>query len=116
MSETNNASTPLSESTLFIMLSLSTGPLHGYAIMKDVLSISRGRVNLTAGTLYGALKRLLTQGWIERVPDDDAESANPGLPRKAYRLSDIGRDMLQAETERVQAVAEVLRLHKADGV
>lgn len=116
MPEISNTSTPLSESTLFILLSLSSKPLHGYAIMKDVLDISRGRVNLTAGTLYGALKRLLNQGWIERIPANEEETANPGLPRKAYRLSSKGREMLNAEMERVQAVADVLRFHKANSI
>ncbi len=116
MPKLNNSATPLSESTLFIMLSLSSKPLHGYAIMKDVLDISRGRVNLTAGTLYGALKRLLNQGWIERIPANEEETANPGLPRKAYRLSSKGREILNAEMERVRVVAEVLRLHKANYV
>ena len=54
--------TPLTEATYFIMLSLSREPRHGYAIMKDVQSLSEDRVILSTGTLYGALKRLLKQG------------------------------------------------------
>ncbi|MEZ4641055.1 MAG: helix-turn-helix transcriptional regulator [Caldilineaceae bacterium] len=51
------------------MLSLSSEPRHGYSIIKDVEQLSRNSVSLSTGTLYGALKRLLDQGWIERVDD-----------------------------------------------
>jgi DNA-binding PadR family transcriptional regulator len=53
---------PLTESTYFILLSLSSKPKHGYAIMKDVWILSNDRIILSTGTLYGALKRLLEQG------------------------------------------------------
>ena len=51
-----SANLPLTEATYFILLSLALGPRHGYLIMKDVRSLSRGRVTLSTGTLYGALK------------------------------------------------------------
>ena len=104
---------PLQEPTLFILLSLAPGQKHGYAILKDVEALSHGKVRLSTGTLYGALSRLLEQGWIERAPDDDADgngaSGGPGRPRKAYRLTDLGRRVLAAETERLQALAALAR-------
>ena len=60
---------PLSEAVFFILLSLAPGPRHGYAILKEVATLSQERVNLSTGTLYGALKRMLEQNWIERVDD-----------------------------------------------
>jgi DNA-binding PadR family transcriptional regulator len=48
---------PLTESTFLIMLSISSDPRHGYAIIKEVESMSDGRVKLSTGTLYGAIKR-----------------------------------------------------------
>ena len=91
---------PLSEATLLILLSLAPQPRHGYAIMKDVAALSDGRVQLSTGTLYGALKRLLDQGWIERFD----ETVVDGRERKAYRLTDLGRRILNAETVRMQAL------------
>ena len=91
-------SLPLSEAVFFILLSLSPGPKHGYAIMKDVQSLSDLRVNLSTGTLYGALKRLLEADWVERV---DGEMKN-GRDRKSYRLTQLGRGILDAETARMQ--------------
>jgi len=90
---------PLTETTYFILLSLAPGPSHGYAIMKDVQQLSQARVILSTGTLYGALKRLLELGWIERV-DDPAASEN-GRERKSYRLTQLGQAALDGEIERL---------------
>ena len=91
---------PLSEAVFFILLSLSPGPKHGYAIMKDVEALSDSRVNLSTGTLYGALKRLLDGGWIRRVNDEEQDES--GRERKAYALSQLGKGILEAETARMQ--------------
>ena len=69
---------PLTESTYFILLSLSPEPKHGYAIMKEVQELSEGRVVLSTGTLYGALKRLLDEGWIIRLEEIQLERQYPG--------------------------------------
>ncbi len=93
---------PLSEVSFYILLSLATEPRHGYAIMKDVSALSGGRIDLSAGTLYGALKRMLEQGWIERL-EDAGELDETGRPRKVYRLAALGQGVLSAETERLRA-------------
>lgn len=100
---------PLTETTFFILLSLSMEPRHGYAIMKDVQSLSEGRVILSTGTLYGALKRLLEQGWIERTKTP-AISEETVRPRKAYALTKLGQRVFEAETNRLEALAAVARL------
>ena len=94
---------PLSESTFFILLSLAPGPQHGYAMLKDVETLSAGRLRLSTGTLYGALQRLLEQGWIEPAPGDETEDT--GRPRKAYRLTGLGRRVADAETARLKGLA-----------
>ena len=93
---------PLTESTYFILLALAPGVSHGYAIMKDVGQLSQGRVALSTGTLYGALKRLLEQGWIERL-DDPAEGEN-GRERKFYRLTQLGQTVLDGEILRLNGL------------
>lgn len=100
---------PLTEATFFILLSLATGRKHGYAIMKDVEAISDGRVAFSTGTLYGALRRLLDQGWIERI---DEESEENGRSRKVYALSDLGERILSAERARLESLvaAAAIRL------
>lgn len=93
---------PLTESTFLILLSLAADERHGYAIMQDVVALSDGRVTLSTGTLYTALKRLLDAGLIEQV-----EVVDTSRGRKAYRLSQSGRTLVYAETERLNALASV---------
>jgi DNA-binding PadR family transcriptional regulator len=102
---------PLTETTFLILLSLSSGKKHGYWIMQDVERLSEGRISLGTGTLYGALGRLLDQGWIDRV-DEEQES---GRPRKVYALSDLGRRILEAEAERLRSLLSAARLRLAEG-
>ena len=88
----------LSEPVLLVLLTLAEQPRHGYSILKDVESVSGGRVLLSTGTLYGALQRLLDQGWIESVEED-----NSHRDRRTYRLTSRGRRNLQLEIERMRA-------------
>ena len=99
MNETVEVGThlPLTEVTYFILLSLSSGRRHGYAIMKDVEQLSQGRVVLSTGTLYGAIKRLLDLGWIERA--DDPKPSNGRRERKVYTLTDIGSARFERRSE-----------------
>ncbi len=99
--------TPLREPTFFILLSLVSGPRHGYAIMKDVLDLSAGRVKLSTSTLYSALKRLLERGWIRRIENPIANQTN--RKRKSYILSDAGRKILGFEIERLEGIVLTAR-------
>ena len=99
---------PLREPTFFILLSLSPGPKHGYGIMKDVEILSEGRLNLSTGTLYGAIKRLLERGWIKRVADPVPNSGE--RERKAYALTEQGRRTLNAEVERLRKMVGVAEM------
>jgi DNA-binding PadR family transcriptional regulator len=107
-SEEIYSSLPLTEVTYFILISLAPGPSHGYAIMKDVRQLSQGRVTLSTGTLYGALKRLLEQDWISR--NGDQPKGTPGRVRKAYRLTPLGRQVLQAELQRLDNLVAAAHL------
>lgn len=72
---------PLSELTFHILLGLAPGAKHGYAILEDVRSTSRGEVSLSTSTLYGAMSRLLDQELIDRIPNDPQSKAGLALPR-----------------------------------
>ena len=99
---------PLTETTFFILLSLASEPKHGYAIMKDVLTLSEERVVLSTGTLYGALKRLLEQELIEKARDPVMNG--DGRERKAYRLTHLGRRILEAEVKRLNDLVAAAHL------
>jgi len=93
---------PLTEATFFILLSLAPVPKHGYAIMKEVKELSNGRIKFSTGTLYGAIRRLLEQGWIKRVADPEPNLTD--RERKAYTLTDKGRKVVYAEVERLKSL------------
>ena len=103
---------PLREPTFYILLSLSPGPKHGYAIMKEVEKLSEGDVKLSTGTLYGAIKRLLDRGWILRVDDPIPNSTE--RERKTYKLTELGRRILNAEITRMQKLVSVAQTHTAE--
>jgi len=96
---------PLTEPVLLILLSLAVQPRHGYSILKDVEKMSDGRVILSTGTLYGALRRLLDDNWIER-----AEEKNSSRGRQAYRLTSRGRKNLQFEVSRLKHLTRLASL------
>lgn len=107
---------PLQEPTFFILLSLASGSKHGYAIMKDVSALSRGKVRMGTGTLYGALSRLLDQDLIERIDDLNDETAGEGgRIRKAYRLTITGQGLLAAEIDRMHNLVTTARLRLSEG-
>jgi DNA-binding PadR family transcriptional regulator len=104
---------PLREPTLFILLALSKGRKHGYAILKDVEALSEGRVVLSTGTLYGALARLLEQGVIRKSTDDSGDDrsgfksrlGSAGVrKRKCYELTQFGRRVLEVEINRMSTI------------
>jgi DNA-binding PadR family transcriptional regulator len=102
---------PLREPTFFILLSLAPGKKHGYAILKDVEDLSGGKIRLSTGTLYEALSRLLDQGLIRRVANEEDGSA--GRPRKTYTLTSGGRRLLESEANRMQSWAALARARLA---
>ncbi len=99
---------PLTEPVLLLLLSLADQPRHGYSILKDVATMSGGRVQLSTGTLYGALQRLLNQGWIERFEENESTR-----DRRTYRLTSRGRRNLQAEVERMRHLTKLAGLRIA---
>jgi DNA-binding PadR family transcriptional regulator len=88
---------PLTEAVLLILLSLANNPLHGYALLQDIEMLSDGRVRLSTGTLYGALRRLLEDSWIERFVQADTSR-----DKQAYRLTATGREHLHLELDRMK--------------
>jgi PadR family transcriptional regulator, regulatory protein PadR len=88
---------PLTEPVLLILASLASTPRHGYALMKDIEALSSGRVRMSTGTLYGALRRLLEGQWIERF-----ERADTSREKQTYRLTAEGRRQLELEVERMK--------------
>lgn len=99
---------PLSEAVLYILLSLAEQPRHGYSILKDVEEMSGGRVVLSTGTLYGAIRRLLEDHWIERIKQQDTTRG-----KVAYRLTTAGLTRVHQEVERMKQLTRMARMRVA---
>src|ERR1700676_853668 len=96
---------PLPAAAFQIMLALSDGDLHGYAIMREVEEQTGGRLRLGPGTLYGSIQALLEGKLIEEVDrPGDTEEHREG--RRYYRLTVAGRKVTRSEAEKM---ADVLR-------
>ena len=106
---------PLSEVTFQILLALSDRERHGYGIMTEVEIRTDGRVRLGAGTLYGALKRLVADGLVEEA--GERADAGDDERRRYYRLASLGRSVARAEARRLASavrLARALRLISAE--
>lgn len=99
---------PLTPAVFHILLALSDGEKHGYAIMKDVEAQTNGQLKMGPGTLYGCIKRMLTSALIEEAD----ERPDPNLDderRRYYRLTALGARVVSAESERLAAAVTVAR-------
>ena len=94
---------PLPDAELEILVALADGEAHGYALMRAVEEHSGGRTRLGPGTLYTALKRLLTAGLIEECGERRAAERDPPR-RRSYRLSGFGSRVLSAELTRLSVL------------
>lgn len=92
MSEKDN---PLTEAFFYILLSLRH-PNHGYGVIQEVEELTRGRVSLGAGTLYGALQTMQKRGWIH-VVSQETESRK----KKEYIITETGKEVFETERARL---------------
>lgn len=90
---------PLTETTFYILVALLE-PGHGYYIMQKVEELSKGKVRIAAGTMYGATDNLLNQKLIESVPSEDKR-------RKTYVITELGKEVLHSEAVRLRFLTTI---------
>src|SRR4249919_2779077 len=91
---------PLPTAHFHILVALADRDRHGYSIMQDVAARTDGKVRLSAGSLYSAIRRMLEQGLIEELresPDPSSEDER----RRYYRLTQFGKRVAAAEVARL---------------
>ena len=103
---------PLKTQWFHIMLSLAGDEQHGYGIMQEVLDRTGGKVRLWPATLYGSIKRLIAAELIEESDQRPAPELDDAR-RRYYRLTTLGRRVLDAECERLQELVRVIRVKQA---
>ena len=100
---------PLSPAVFNILLALADGDKHGYGIMLEVEANTDGQVNMGPGTLYGSIKRMLKAGFInesDERPDPELDDQR----RRYYGLTELGRKVLLAESQRLVNQVAVLQM------
>ena len=100
---------PLKTHWFHILLSLAGGEQHGYGIMQEVLNRTSGKVRLWPATLYGSIKRLIEAELIEESDERPAPELDDAR-RRYYRLTALGRRVLDAECERLQELVRTIRV------
>ena len=88
---------PLTE-TMFLVLLTMLKENYGYRVSQEVEEITKGRIVLGPGTLYGAINNLNKKGWIKSV-DTGSESG-----KKIYVATDVGRELVALEINRMKAL------------
>ncbi|MGH9593527.1 MAG: PadR family transcriptional regulator [Bryobacteraceae bacterium] len=102
---------PLKPQWFHILLSLVGGEQHGYGIMRDVSNRTAGRVRLWPATLYGSIKRLIETDLIEKSEERPAPELDDAR-RHYYRLTSLGRQVLDAECSRLEDLVRTIRLRQ----
>lgn len=99
---------PLKSRAFHILLALSEGDRHGYAIKQQVEELTDGVLRLGPGTLYETIQRLEKSGLIEESPHRP-EPSEDHSQRRYYRLTALGRRVLEVEVERLGNVIDYAR-------
>jgi DNA-binding PadR family transcriptional regulator len=106
---------PLKTQWFHIMLSLAGGEQHGYGIMQEVLNRTTGKVRLWPATLYGSIKRLIEAGLIEESDERPAPELDDAR-RRYYRLTSLGRRVVDAECDRLQELVRTIRVKQGQAM
>jgi DNA-binding PadR family transcriptional regulator len=107
-----SAMTGLSPQAFHILVALADRDQHGYGIMQDVAERTGGKLRLSAGTLYGSIKRLMEQGMVVELrasqrPDREQDDER----RRYYRLTPVGRKAATSEMRRMEELLKQARAH-----
>lgn len=99
---------PLTPAVFHILLALADEERHGYGIMQDIETRTKGQVRLGPGTLYGSLKRMMAGRLVEES-DERPDPAMDDERRRYYRLTSLGRRVVEAEAARLRQLVRIAR-------
>ena len=100
--------TPLTEALFYILLAVRK-PNHGYGIIQEIEELTKGRVVLGPGTLYGAIQSLVKKRWID-IYSEDKESRK----KKEYLITDEGKKAFEEELKRLEELVANATLMKGE--
>jgi DNA-binding PadR family transcriptional regulator len=92
---------------LYVLLALSDGERHGYAIIKEIEALTDGAVTILPGTLYRIMRQLVDDGWIAETGVDTKD-----VRRRYYRLTPRGKKAAQTEVARMAMIVSIARARR----
>jgi len=98
---------PLPSVTFQVLIAVSPGPCHGYAIIQDVESRTSGTLRLGAGTLYRSIARMVEQGLLAETSKRPAQGDDDR--RRYYRITPLGTAVARAEMRRLTNLVQLAR-------
>jgi DNA-binding PadR family transcriptional regulator len=101
---------PLTPAVFYVLLSLSAGARHGYAIMQETKALSTGNFRMGPATLYSTIQRLVTLDLVHEM-----ESSGEDSRRRYYELTDLGRRLLREEVAQLNSVVTLANARLAPG-
>lgn len=101
----NKPSINLNEPSFYILLALSKEPMSGYELTRDILNITKGRLEVRTGTMYPTLKKLVDHKLVEQINETSQERN-----KKIYQLTEEGKKILQYEVDMLKEKLEEIKL------
>jgi len=101
----NKSSINLNEPRFYILLALSKEPMSGYELTRNILNITKGRLEVRTGTMYPTLKKLLELKLIEQIEENSQERN-----KKIYQLIEEGKKILQHQIDRLKEKLEEVKM------
>jgi DNA-binding PadR family transcriptional regulator len=98
---------PLSPPVYHVLLALGSDAMHGYAVMQAFADKTSGEEALLPGTLYATISRMVDAGLLEELPEAPPESSDKR--RRYYRVTEFGRAVARAESDRIHRLLTVAR-------
>jgi len=105
MNMKNKKSINLNEPSFYILLALSKEPMSGYELTRDILNITKGRLEVRTGTMYPTLKKLVDHKLLEQVEETSQERN-----KKTYQLTEEGKKILHHEVDMLKEKLEEVML------
>lgn len=100
---------PLTPATFHILATIAAGPMHGYAIKREVEERTNGVVRLGASTLYAGIQRMEREGLLKESPPPEDLSQDAGSRWRFYEITELGRDVLNLEVARLETDLDLIR-------
>ncbi len=109
--ETIDRYLPLKPADYLTLIALADADQHGYGLVKKIETLSGGTLKLVPGNFYSVLQRLLNEGLLAESARQAAADLD-NRRRRYYAITELGRDVAEAETGRLKSLVKIAEAHE----